>query len=52
MQIDAARFLADLHELRSFGASGLGKGVVRPAFSAADIAAREWLCARFEDAGL
>jgi N-carbamoyl-L-amino-acid hydrolase len=52
MQIDAARFLADLHELRSFGASGVGKGVVRPAFSAADIAAREWLCARFEDAGL
>ena len=44
--------MADLHELRSFGASGVGKGVVRPAFSAADIAAREWLCARFEDAGL
>jgi len=52
MQIDAARFLADLHELRAFGASGVGKGVVRPAFSAADIAAREWLGARFEYAGL
>lgn len=52
MQIDAARFLADLHELRAFGASGVGKGVVRPAFSAADVAARQWLCARFEDAGL
>lgn len=52
MQIEAARFLADLHELRSFGASGVGKGVVRPAFSDADVAAREWLAARFEDAGL
>jgi N-carbamoyl-L-amino-acid hydrolase len=52
VQIDPARFLSDLHELRKFGASGVGKGVVRPAFSEADVAARRWLAGRFEDAGL
>ena len=52
MEIDAARFLADLHELRGFGASGVGKGVVRPAFSEADIAARRWLADRIRSAGL
>jgi beta-ureidopropionase / N-carbamoyl-L-amino-acid hydrolase len=50
--VDDARFLADLHELRSFGASGVGKGVVRPAFSEADIAARRWLSGRMAAAGL
>jgi N-carbamoyl-L-amino-acid hydrolase len=48
--IDSARFLADLHHLRSFGAEG--SGVVRPAFSPADVASREWLAARMEEAGL
>jgi N-carbamoyl-L-amino-acid hydrolase len=48
--IDANRFLADLHQLRSFGATGTG--VVRPAFSPPDILARDWLAARMEDAGL
>lgn len=52
MQVDAQRFLADLHELRGFGASGVGKGVVRPAFSEADVAARDWLAERFAQAGL
>lgn len=52
MAVDGARFLADLHELRTFGASGVGKGVVRPAYSAPDVAARRWLARRFEDAGL
>jgi N-carbamoyl-L-amino-acid hydrolase len=52
VQIDAARFLADLHALRAFGASGVGKGVVRPAFSDADVAARLWLAERFSQAGL
>ncbi|MEX0312400.1 MAG: Zn-dependent hydrolase, partial [Tateyamaria sp.] len=46
------RFLADLHHLRSFGASGVGKGVVRPAYSDADMAARDWLADRMADAGL
>jgi len=40
------RFLKSLHTLRQFGASGVGKGVVRPAYSAPDIAAREWLAAQ------
>lgn len=52
MQVDAARFLADLHELRGFGASGVGKGVVRPAYSEADMAARGWLAERMRAAGL
>ena len=52
MLINAERLLADLHHLRSFGASGVGKGVVRPAYSAPDIAARRWLAARFAEAGL
>lgn len=52
MAVDSARFLTDLHALRGFGASGVGKGVVRPAFSQADIAARQWLSQRFADAGL
>ncbi|MEX0365174.1 MAG: Zn-dependent hydrolase [Ruegeria sp.] len=52
MAVNAERFLADLHMLRSFGASGVGKGVVRPAYSEADIAARRWLAGRMEEAGL
>ena len=50
--VDAARFLADLHHLRSFGASGVEKGVVRPACSEADIAARRWLAGQMREAGL
>ncbi len=52
MQVNSERFLQDLHDLRQFGASGVGKGVVRPAFSPADIAAREWLAERMRAAGL
>ncbi len=50
--INPDRFLNDLHKLRSFGASGVGKGVVRPAFSDEDIAAREWLMDQMDAAGL
>ncbi|MEM1074359.1 MAG: Zn-dependent hydrolase [Pseudomonadota bacterium] len=50
--VHADRFIQDLHTLRSFGASGVGKGVVRPAYSDADVAARKWLAARMTDAGL
>jgi N-carbamoyl-L-amino-acid hydrolase len=50
--IDPKRFLADLHHLRSFGASGVGTGVVRPAYSPADVVARSWLAERMRDAGL
>jgi len=49
---DPDRFLQDLHTLRQFGASGVGKGVVRPAFSESDIAARVWLSDQMRDAGL
>lgn len=52
MALNPARFLSDLHELRQFGAAGVGKGVVRPAFGAADIAARKWLAAKMAEAGL
>lgn len=52
MRTDTGRFLADLHALARFGASGVGKGVVRPAFSDADVAARRWLAERLSDAGL
>ena len=52
MAIDPTRFLADLHRLRHFGASGVGKGVVRPAYSEADMAARDWLSEEMADAGL
>lgn len=50
--VNPDRFLADLHRLRSFGAAGVGKGVVRPAYSKADVAARQWLAERMRAAGL
>ncbi|WP_164660864.1 hydantoinase/carbamoylase family amidase [Tropicibacter sp. Alg240-R139] len=52
MSIKPERFLKSLHDLRQFGSSGVGKGVVRPAFSDADIAARKWLADQIKDAGL
>ena len=52
MTVNENRFLADLHKLREFGASGIGKGVIRPAYSDADIAARRLLAGRMEEAGL
>lgn len=52
MALNPERFLADLHALRSFGASGVGKGVVRPAYSEADMSARDWLARRISEAGL
>lgn len=52
MDVNAARFLDSLHTLRGFGASGEGKGVVRPAYGAADIAARDWLAGQMAAAGL
>lgn len=48
--IDTSRFLSDLHHLRSFGAQGIG--VIRPAYSAPDIATRDWLAVRMAEAGL
>ncbi len=51
-RVNPERFLADLHRLREFGAAGVGKGVVRPAYSEADIAARDWLADEMRAAGL
>ncbi len=48
--IDPERLLADLRALRGIGAHG--RGVVRPAFSAADMQARRWIARRYEEAGL
>ncbi|MBG6206121.1 N-carbamoyl-L-amino-acid hydrolase [Labrenzia sp. EL_126] len=52
MNVLPDRFLRDLLTLRSFGASGVGKGVVRPAFSEPDVAARKWLIQQFEATSL
>lgn len=48
--INRQRLLGDLHELRSFGAEG--NGVVRTALSDIDLRSREWLRAKFAEAGL
>ena len=50
IRINPNRLLADLDALRHFGKRETG--VVRPAYSEADIAARRWLMQRFRDAGL
>ena len=49
---DPARFLEDLHALRRFGGDATTKGVRRRAFTAQDIAARDWLAGRMAEAGL
>ncbi len=50
IRIDRRRLLADMRKLAEFGK--IGTGVNRPAFSAADMEARAWLCERMADAGL
>lgn len=50
LPIDPARFLSDLHALRRFGADG--PGVRRRAFTEPDLAARDWLASRMDEAGL
>lgn len=50
VDIDGARLLSDLRRLATFGA--FETGVDRPAFSDADLAAREWLRQRMIEAGL
>ncbi|MEO0822264.1 MAG: hydantoinase/carbamoylase family amidase [Pseudomonadota bacterium] len=50
MLIDPDRLLADLETLRGFGREGAG--VVRPAFSEAEIAARLWSAEKMREAGL
>jgi beta-ureidopropionase / N-carbamoyl-L-amino-acid hydrolase len=48
--LDEDRALTDLRKLATFGK--VGSGVSRPALSAADIDAREWLRARMSECGL
>lgn len=50
ISINRDRFLADLHALRAFGA--VRAGVVRTAYSEADMASRRWLEGKFVSAGL
>jgi len=50
VKIDPSRLMADLRQLRSFGATG--PGVVRLSLSQVDLAAREWLVGRMTEAGL
>ncbi len=50
MKIDGERLLADLRALASFGK--IGTGVNRLAFTAEDVAARQWLLGRMGEAGL
>src|SRR5215468_7504556 len=48
--INPERLLETLNTLRTFGATE--SGVVRPSFSAVDMAARHWLCEQMTAAGL
>ena len=50
IKIDLRRLIADLRKLAEFGK--VGTGVNRPAFSAADMEAREWLREKMMEAGL
>jgi N-carbamoyl-L-amino-acid hydrolase len=52
MTPDIQRFLDDLKTLRQFGGDSETRGVRRPAFSDADLEARQWLAERFAEAGL
>ena len=49
-KINAERLIGDLKRLRQFGAKP--PGVVRPAFSEADMEARKWLKDQYTEAGL
>ncbi|MBK1660241.1 Zn-dependent hydrolase [Paracraurococcus ruber] len=50
MQLDTARFLRDLDELRTIGT--YRTGVHRPTFSPQDMESRHWLARRMEEVGL
>ncbi|MDA7430477.1 hydantoinase/carbamoylase family amidase [Primorskyibacter aestuariivivens] len=52
LPVNPDRFLNSLHALRQFGAAGIGKGVQRPAYTDADVAARDWLAEEMRTAGL
>lgn len=51
LKVDGDRLLGDLASLAQVGETAEG-GVSRPAFSAADVAGRQWFRQRVEDSGL
>ena len=51
MRVNGERLRADLERLATFGRADDG-AVSRPAFSAADVAARQWFAGRAREAGL
>jgi len=50
--VDLERLRRRLTALAGIGADPSGRGVHRPSFSAADMAARRWLCGELESIGL
>ena len=52
VKVNEKRFIESLNKLREFGAAGIGKGVIRPAFSASDIEARNWIAKLMREADL
>ena len=52
VKVNEKRFINSLNKLREFGAAGIGKGVIRPAFSASDIEARNWIAKLMQEADL
>ena len=52
VKVNEKRFIESLNKLREFGAAGIGKGVIRPAFSASDIEARIWIAMLMREADL
>ena len=52
LNVNSERFLQSLHDLRAFGASGEGNGVMRPAYTPDELAARDWIGQQMHAAGL
>ena len=52
LNVNDKRFIDSLNTLREFGMSGVGKGVVRPAYSLSDLEARDWIANKMVEAGL
>lgn len=50
--VDIGRIEADLYELAKFGYNEVDKGIYRPGLTEIDMAARQWLMAKFRACGL
>lgn len=51
-KVNLERIEKDLYEIRQFGFNENDKGIYRPGLTDADMEARKWLMARFEENGL